>query len=150
MIKPHLHIKIFRKNISSFQFFGGIGFIAGNVLGVIVATALGLEPSIVLIMSGIGAATFFGLTFFIKWLTSKENIVYYHHEICILLLCTLSLFALHVPVLPYLDITLLGVGTFLGFGRIGCYSVGCCHGRPCNQGVQYGQHHVDAGFTWFY
>jgi hypothetical protein len=45
---------------------------------------------------------------------------------------------------------LLGIGVFLAFGRIGCYSVGCCHGRPHSHGVKYGQQHVDAGFTWYY
>jgi hypothetical protein len=76
--------------------------------------------------------------------------VYYHHEISILVLCALLLYLLKLPVLPYLDITILGIGTFLAFGRIGCYSVGCCHGRPHKHGVKYGEAHVKAGFTWFY
>lgn len=149
-MKPHLHIHLFGKRISSFHFFGVLGYILGAVLGVLVSLSLNLDPGIVLLMAATGAATFFGLAFLAKWIAGKETIVYYHHEITIMVLCTLALLALNKPVLPYLDITLLGIGTFLAFGRIGCYSVGCCHGRPYKHGVVYGQQHVDAGFTWFY
>src|SRR5262249_38293875 len=50
------------------------------------------------------------------------------------------------PALPYLDITILGVGAFLVFGRIGCFMVGCCHGRPYRWGVRYRDKHASAGF----
>jgi Prolipoprotein diacylglyceryl transferase len=45
-----------------------------------------------------------------------------------------------------LDITTLGIGVFLVFGRLGCLHVGCCHGRPARFGVRYGPAHVVAGF----
>jgi hypothetical protein len=38
-----------------------------------------------------------------------------------------------------------GIGVFLVFGRIGCFSVACCHGT-LGRGVTYGPPHVDAGF----
>lgn len=45
-----------------------------------------------------------------------------------------------------LDITVLGIGVFLVFGRLGCLHVGCCHGRPARFGVRYGPAHVVVGF----
>ena len=150
MISPKSNINILNKKIHSFHFFGVIGYILGTILGVVLSSQLGLQPEIVLSMAGIGAATFFGLTYLSKWIAGGETIVYYHHEISILVLCTIALYLLNVSILPYLDITLLGIGVFLAFGRIGCYSVGCCHGRPHSHGVKYGQQHVDAGFTWYY
>lgn len=149
-MKPHLHIRFLGYTISSFHFFGVIGYILGSVLGVLLTIPLGLNFKIVLLMAATGAATFFLLAFLAKWITGEETIVYYHHEISIIVLCSLVLYFLGLPVLPYLDITLLGIGTFLAFGRMGCYSVGCCHGRPHKHGVRYGQTHVEAGFTWFY
>ena len=150
MVSRKLHINWFGKRVHSFHFFGVMGYILGTVLGVFLSSQLNLRVEIVLLMAGIGAATFFGLTYLSKWIAGGETIVYYHHEISILVLCTLTLYFLRLPILPYLDITLLGIGVFLAFGRIGCYSVGCCHGRPHKHGVKYGQQHVDAGFTWFY
>ena len=44
------------------------------------------------------------------------------------------------------DIATLGIGTFLVFGRLGCFAVACCHGRPSRFGVVYGADHVRVGF----
>jgi hypothetical protein len=45
-----------------------------------------------------------------------------------------------------IDIAIVGVGIFLVFGRIGCHSVACCHGRPARFGVVYGPEHAKLGF----
>lgn len=50
------------------------------------------------------------------------------------------------PVEVVLDLATLGVGTFLAFGRIGCFRVGCCHGRRARRGVAYSDDHARAGF----
>jgi hypothetical protein len=44
------------------------------------------------------------------------------------------------------DVVTLGIGTFLVLGRIGCFAVACCHGRPARIGVVYGDAHVAVGF----
>jgi len=150
MFPPRLNVHLFNKSINSFHFFGVIGFALGLILGLLLSAQLQLKASIVLLLGAIGAATFFGMAFLAKKITGGETIVYYHHEVTIILLCFVVLILLKEPVLPYLDITILGIGTFLAFGRIGCYSVGCCHGRPHKHGVKYGKEHVEAGFTWYY
>lgn len=64
-----------------------------------------------------------------------------------------SALALHLagePVLAGLDLGVLGLGTFLVFGRLGCLHVGCCHGRPHRFGIIYGDQHARAGFTHYY
>ena len=137
-------------HIRSFHFFGVLGFIVGMALGISLCYFLDLKISIILLMSLVGAATFFLLAFAAKIITGDETIVYYHHEIAILIFCAITLYLLHYPVLQYIDITLLGIGTFLAFGRIGCFNVGCCHGKPGKFGYQYGEHHVKDGFTWYY
>ncbi|PWT95627.1 MAG: hypothetical protein C5B52_17415 [Bacteroidetes bacterium] len=150
MISPRLHISLFGTKFHSFHFFGVIGFIVGTAMGVWLAKYFALNPWYVLLMSGVGAATFFLLTIISKILFGKEIIVYYHHEISILIFCSLVLKLIHVNVLAYLDITILGIGLFLAFGRIGCFSVGCCHGRPSKHGVTYGHDHVISGFTDYF
>lgn len=150
ILSPRLHIHLFGRKISAFHFFGAIGFIAGMSLGLILCGVLELQPRVVLLMTIISATTFFVLAMTAKSITGQENLVYYHHEVGIILCCAFCLYLVKQPLLPYLDITLLGIGTFLAFGRIGCHSVGCCHGRPHHRGIRYGQQHVDAGFTWYY
>ncbi len=150
MLSPGLHIKMFNRKIRSFHFFGVLGFIMGMMLGISLCYFLHLKIGIILLMSLVGAATFFLLAIVAKIITGEETIVYYHHEIAIIVFCSITLKLLNYPVLPYIDITLLGIGTFLAFGRIGCFNVGCCHGRPGRFGYHYGEHHVDDGFTWYY
>lgn len=149
-MKPHLYISFLKFKIHSFHFFGVMGYIIGMMYGFIFSIQLQLEPLIILLMGGIGATIFFLLAFIAKWITKEETIVYYHHEIAILVFCSITLKLLHYPILPYIDITLLGIGTFLAFGRIGCFNVGCCHGLPGSFGYQYGERHIEDGFTWYY
>ncbi|GAA4276783.1 prolipoprotein diacylglyceryl transferase [Aquimarina mytili] len=145
-----LHIKFFNFQISTFHLLGVFGYIFGVLLGVGLAKQVNIQPGIIIILALISMCAFFLLVHISKWLTGQEILVYYHHEISILFFCAVVLYLLKVPILPYLDITLLGVGTFLFFGRIGCHLVGCCHGSPCKYGITYGKQHVEAGFTWYY
>ena len=150
MIKPGLHTTLFGRRFPRFVFLGALGFIVGMLTGIVLCYPLHLQAWVVLVMSATGAACFFMLAFLAKAITGHETIVYYHHEITIVLMCVLVLHLLRLPVLHYLDLAIIGIGIFLAFGRIGCYSVGCCHGRPTRRGVCYGQTHVDAGFTAYY
>lgn len=150
MLKPKLFVHLLNKKINSFHFFGIIGFLASAILGAYLCYALNLSWLVLISLVFTGAITFFALVFIVKILTGEENIVYYHHEIGILLMDTLVLKLLGAPVLVYLDICLLGVAAFLAFGRIGCFSVGCCHGIPSENGIKYGLEHVHAGFTAHY
>jgi prolipoprotein diacylglyceryltransferase len=101
------------------------------------------------VMAGVAVAavaTFFGLVMATKVVAGEERIIYYHHEIGVMVVTALLLSAMGKPLLPYLDITILGIGTFLACGRIGCLMVGCCHGRPHRWGIRYSQEHAAAGF----
>jgi hypothetical protein len=81
-----------------------------------------------------------------KAITGTAQLTYYHHEIAILASTALMLRVLRQPVLPYLDITVLAIGSVLAFGRAGCLLAGCCYGRPHRWGVCYHARHAAAGF----
>ena len=44
------------------------------------------------------------------------------------------------------DLVVLLVLAFLAFGRVGCFRVACCHGRPARFGVRYTHAHARLGF----
>ncbi|MCB9699112.1 MAG: prolipoprotein diacylglyceryl transferase [Alphaproteobacteria bacterium] len=48
-----------------------------------------------------------------------------------------------------LDIQALGLGTFMVFGRIGCFLNGCCYGAPSDVGVCYQHGHHDPSVRRF-
>lgn len=126
----------------------------GLAIGVPLAIALvlyrGLSPWVLAVVILVSVLTFLGLAMATKIVLGEERLTYYHHEIAILVVATLTLALLGQPVLPYLDATILGVGCVLFCGRIGCLMVGCCHGRPHSWGVCYRQEHANAGFPSYF
>jgi Prolipoprotein diacylglyceryl transferase len=129
-----------------FQVCGVAGLVIAAVLTTILTTHGGLRYWVLTGIVATAIATFLALVMATKILTGEERIIYYHHEIGVMIVVGLFLRIAHQPLLPYLDITILGIGTFLTFGRVGCLMVGCCHGRPYRWGVRYSQQHADAGF----
>ena len=143
LLRPEFHI--FCRSWPSFHLCGltGLAFAVSLVLALVAPRSL--SPWIMLGISLTAVLTFLGLTLAVKVITGKETLVYYHHEIAVMVVCGLTLWLLRQPVLAYLDTTILGIGTFLAFGRIGCLMVGCCYGKPHTWGVCYHEEHARAG-----
>lgn len=139
-------LRVGRYSFPAFQVFGYTGLALGAALaiGLSINRGLSLWVSASLILSAM--ATFLVLAMITKIVIGEETLVYYHQEIAILVVAALLLWLLRQPILPYLDIAILAVGTFLACGRVGCLMAGCCYGRPHRWGVCYGQAHADAGF----
>ncbi|MEO8597098.1 MAG: prolipoprotein diacylglyceryl transferase family protein [Candidatus Solibacter sp.] len=116
--------------MNPFQFWGGLGLMLGSALAVVVTQQRALSIPVTVLMLGVSICVFYTVAMATRIIQDRERLVYYHHEIAILFTLALLLRALGLPVLAYLDIAVLGLGSFLAFGRIGCWRVGCCHGRP--------------------
>lgn len=148
LIRPEM--PIFHKSLSAFQVCGYAGLALAIMLTMILTTFLGLSPWVMIGVIGIAMLTFLGLAAATKIITGEEQLIYYHHEIAIMITAAIFLKMTNQQVLPYLDVTILGIGIFLVCGRLGCLMVGCCHGRPHKWGVCYRKEHADAGFTTYY
>jgi hypothetical protein len=135
---------------SSFQVCGAIGVLLASALAVSLASRAGLSLGVAAGLLAMGAVTFVVLAMATKIITGRESLIYYHHEIAILVSSAAVLSAFGLPVLPYLDLTALWLGVFLTCGRVGCLMVGCCHGRPHHWGVSYSDEHAAAGFPGCY
>lgn len=133
-----------------FQVCGCIGLGLAILLDMSLVNYRGLSPLVIWGIMFSAVLTFIAVIMVTKVITGEEQIIYYHHEIAVMLVAALFLWLLGQPILPYLDLTILGIGTFLACGRIGCLMVGCCHGRPSPVGVRYREEHAAAGFTPYY
>jgi prolipoprotein diacylglyceryltransferase len=131
----------------AFLVCGFTGLFAAIVLTAVLVARQGLPLLAVVGIALVGCGTFLGLAMATKIVTGEEKLIYYHHEIAILLNTGVLVWLLGLPVLPYLDATVLGVGAFLACGRVGCLMVGCCHGRPHPFGACYRPEHAEAGFA---
>jgi hypothetical protein len=143
-LRPRLVVR--GRSWSSFHVCGVTGLLLGMSLALTLAGHAGLSRAVVVMLLAIGVVTFLVLAMATKIVTGRESLVYYHHEIAILSVSAAWLSLLGLPVLPYLDVTALGLGVFLACGRCGCLLVGCCHGKPYRWGVRYGHEHATEGF----
>ena len=123
------------------------GFAVAVVVGAALTAAVDRSLAVTGILAVVCAATFAVHTLARTVVTGEERLVYYHHEIACLATSALALWLLGEPVLAYLDVTIVGIGICLAAGRLGCFAVGCCHGRPCRIGVRYGDAHVAHGLS---
>ena len=143
-------IRVLTRPLPAFQVCGCAGLTLAIVLTMGLVRYLGLSPVVMVSIVAISVPTFLGLVMATKIITGEERIVYYHHEIAVMLAAAALLWLTSEPLLPFLDITILGIGAFLACGRIGCLMVGCCHGRPHHWGIRYRPEHAAAGFTDYY
>lgn len=144
-IRPRL--KVLRRAFSAFHVCGLIGWIAGISFSMALTARLGLSLRVTGGLAVAAFVTFFALNLAVKVLTGRENLVYYHQEIAVVIVSALLLRLWEQPILPYLDVVFMGLGLFLACGRVGCLMVGCCHGRPHPWGVCYRKEHAEAGFS---
>ena len=140
-------MRIAGRTIPTFQLCGVAGFVAGTGVALALGARLGLLLALLAGLAAVAAGTFFAIVLVTRAILGEERLVYYHHELAVLVVAALVLAALGRPVLAYLDVAIVGLGVFLAFGRIGCSMVGCCHGRPHRLGVRYGAVHANVGFA---
>jgi hypothetical protein len=132
---------------SAFRVCGYAGLAAGAALAFAVVRIEGGSIAAMAVVAAGAVLTFLAVALAYLALTGDERLVYYHHEIAVLAVAAVVAAALGEPVLVHLDATALGVGAFLVLGRVGCFMVGCCHGRPHRWGVRYDERHADAGMA---
>lgn len=148
LARPEIHL--LRRRWYAYRICGYTGLALAILQSIWFVTHRGLS---LWVLTGIVLAavlTFFGLVMVTKIITGEERIIYYHHEIVVMIVAAALLWLSGQPILPYLDVTILGIGMFLACGRIGCLMAGCCHGLPHSWGVRYSAEHADCGLSAFY
>lgn len=148
LVRPTIRLR--RRAWPAFQVCGCTGLELAVLLALGLTLYRGLSPWVMGAVIGAAIFSFYALTYAVKIVTGREQLVYYHHEIAVMLNAALLLWLLGQPVLAYLDATILGLGAFLACGRVGCLMAGCCHGRPHRWGVRYRAEHAAIGFPRAY
>lgn len=146
VIAPAPVVTVVGRRVHLFPALGLTGYLAGVVLGVVLAHHRGLNAGVVLVLALIAAGTFVAVTIVTRIVLGRDVLVYYHQELTVLGTCWPALVLTGHDPAPYLDVVTVGIGTVLTVGRVGCYAAGCCHGRPARFGVRYTEDHVEDGF----
>ena len=130
----------------AFRLCGLLGYALAFLLAVVLAERGGLAVGVIAALAAAGAAVFLALAMATKIVSGRESLTYYHHQAAVLLADAMVLWWMREPLLPYLDLAVLGLGIFLACGRVGCLWAGCCHGVPFRHGVRYGREYLGTGF----
>ncbi len=137
---------LFGRSWTSFTCIAAMGFVLANVLVFIMAAHLGLSLWITATLIILAMATFWLHSLAVKIITNKETFIYLRHLTAILLSTSLFCWMVDIPLLPHVELIILGIGFQQAIGRLGCCMAGCCHGKPSDWGICYGNSHVAAGF----
>lgn len=127
---------------------GFVGYIAGNLVAALLAAAWGLTLGERLISFLLPPLSFLAVVYTARRVARRERIVFYQTTLAGVVAVALATAIIGGNVARCIDIVVVGYGVFLVFGRVGCFSVACCHGRPSRFGVVYGHRHVKLGFWW--
>lgn len=128
--------------------------LVGPLVGILLAAALagpaGLSRWTAGGVSFATAIACLALALVAKVVRGEESYTFYAYQLFALGVSAGLLSVLGQPVLAYLDLIALALGTALVFGRIGCLGAGCCHGRPHHWGLRYSEAHVYDGLPACY
>ena len=144
---PRLWFDVGGRRVPAFRSLGIIGY----HLAVLVLVATGLRTGVPLLTTlGVGAVaalTFFGWGLLRRAATRRETLVLLEYVwvayACVGVLAWLV--ASGDAAVRVVDLFSVAVSPFLAFGRLGCATVGCCHGYPCAVGLRYGPEHGLSG-----
>jgi prolipoprotein diacylglyceryltransferase len=121
----------------AFHAMGIAGFYAALLAACAGALATGRSLVVTVGLAAVCAVSFYAYALARRRFTRRESLVLLEHVWFAFACCTAALWALRVPVLPYLDIVATAMPFFLASGRVGCAMSGCCHGYPSSVGIVY-------------
>ncbi|HET7187076.1 MAG TPA: prolipoprotein diacylglyceryl transferase family protein [Gemmatimonadaceae bacterium] len=143
---PPPELRVRGHPVNAFHFYGIAGLLAAAALSGLLAGRLALSVGAMMASVACGIGTMIVLAHASQLLLGREVLVCYHHFAITSLVAAAVARMVGVPVVPHVAAFVLGFMMVHGIGRLGCFSVGCCHGRPSRWGVRYGAAHVEAGF----
>jgi len=134
-----------RRSISTYTVLGFTGYAVASLMGG--ALAVLWELSLTERMIGLLAPplAFLVVVTVASAIVGRERIVFYQTAFAGVIATAAVAAISGARVAQLVDLATLGIGTFLVFGRIGCFTVACCHGT-LGRGVVYGHDHVRLGF----
>jgi hypothetical protein len=144
-------MRVFHRDVHAFRVFGATGFVAAGVTALGVAPLLGVSMSTVGVMFVLAIATYLALAALATVVSGEPVLVFYQHAVAVALVLLVALASRNQPLLAPLDVYAVSVVAFLAVARLGCLTVGCCHGRPHEPrtplgAITYGEAHAEDGF----
>jgi Prolipoprotein diacylglyceryl transferase len=139
------HPTLGARKISTYTVLGFTGYAIASLGAAILMFAWELPLGDRLIAAFAPPIAFLVVVTIARQIVGYERIVFYQTAVAGVLATALVSVVAGAHTARLLDVATLGIGGFLVFGRIGCFAVACCHGRPARVGIVYGPEHVAVG-----
>ncbi len=125
------------RRVPAFRSIGIAGFHVAVAIAVLVGLREGLPLVTTLGLTTVAAFSFFGWGLLRRVLAGREALVLLEHVWVAFGAVALYLWSTGGPIVAGLDVLAVALCPFLLFGRLGCLTVGCCHGTPSSVGTTY-------------
>ncbi|MDH3301823.1 MAG: prolipoprotein diacylglyceryl transferase [Acidimicrobiia bacterium] len=138
---PRMTITVGHRTIPAFRSIGIAGYHLAFAAALLTAVRTGFPLLVAVGLSAVAGLSFFGWALLRRAFTGVEFLVRLEHVWVATAMVAVYLWLSDAPVLEGLDVLTVGLAPFLAFERIGCLTVGCCHGTPAATGIRYGPAH---------
>jgi hypothetical protein len=138
---PRLTIDVGHRRLPAFRSLGILGFQVAVVVAVLVSLVNGVPLITALGLSAVAGISFFVWGLLRRAVTGRETLVQIEYVWVALGAVVGFLWVAGGPILAGIDVMAVALCAFLAFGRLGCASVGCCHGVLARVGIAYGREH---------
>ncbi len=135
-----------RRRWNAYFACGFAGYLAGVALATALAFRLDLDTTLRTLVVLVPPLTMLVAIKLSQRVFGVERIVFYQQTIAVVAATVAAVALAGGPAARAFDLTTLGMGLGLAFGRVGCFRVACCHGRRARRGVRYRAIHAAAGF----
>ncbi len=139
-------VRVLGHSFHAFSLFPYLGLAVAAAVTLPLSAWAGLSPWVMALILAAAPPTVLGLSWLNRLRTGRDRLTFYRYAAAYLVVAVVLLRVIGVPVLAYLDLTLLAIVSWQAVSRLGCLRVGCCYGKPFRIGVQYGAEHVRQGF----
>jgi hypothetical protein len=138
--------RLFHRRGTIFRACGFLGLVCAVVVTATLAIHLSLSLWLVFSIFLSALSLFFGYLLFSRFTRRAPQLVLYRYFIASIGVSLILSWLSGQPILPHLDVTVVGFGAFVACGRVGCFVVGCCHGGPSRLGICYREENITAAF----
>jgi len=134
------------RGTSTYTVLGLVGYGVASLVAAILFAAWDMSLAARLIAAFAPPLAFLTVVTITQAIVGAERIVFYQTAAAGVVVAAVVATVSGADAARVVDVATMGIGSFLVLGRLGCFAVACCHGRPGRFGVVYGDDHVRVGF----
>jgi prolipoprotein diacylglyceryltransferase len=134
------------RETSTYTVLGLVGYGVASLVAASLFAAWNMSLAARLIAAFAPPLAFLAVVKITQAIVGAERIVFYQTAATGVIMAAVVATVSGAETARVVDVATMGIGSFLVLGRVGCFAVACCHGRPGRFGVVYGADHVRVGF----